>query len=186
MRWQGQLHRAPLRKAPSLVSCSATATLNFLILLSLNLYFLSEVLWDRGSCGQAEEMYSICVSGPPATPLASNVPCVWWAQNSGGRHLREVGEPQNEDEVSVVGPRLSGGTDGPKGRAFYLNWNLLSAQKEGNGIKRNKKDLGNLSHPFSFVLLPCVSQALKLKVVTEKERKNRATHAAFACSLTHQ
>ena len=35
-----------------------------------------------------------------------------------------------------------------KGRASCLNWNSLQTQKEGNGIKRNKKDLGYLSYPF--------------------------------------
>ena len=121
-----------------------------------------------------------------ATPLASNVPLVPWAQNSRGRHLREVGEPQNEDEVSVVGPRLSRGTDGPKGRAVGTGTYFQHRKKEMaiKETRRTQETYRILFHLCYFLVFP--NHLNWMWWQTEKERKTRATLAAFACSLTHQ
>jgi hypothetical protein len=62
-----------LRRALNLVSHSVPNVLIVLISLSLNLYFLSEVLWDNGECAGAKEMYplGICHSLPPHSLVAS-------------------------------------------------------------------------------------------------------------------
>lgn len=41
---------------------------------------------------------------------------------------------------------------------------------------------------YLLVLLPCVSQQLTLKMMTEKEREKQGTHSSVSCQsfLTHQ
>lgn len=128
----------------------------------------------------------IIVMNTLTTPLTSNIPHVSWAQNSRGLRVWEFGETQNEDKVSMFCPQLSGGTDSPKRPCFLFEPELTSNTERRKW--HSKKQEGPRKSIISFfVLLPWVSQPLKLKVVTEKERENRAIHVfAFAFTLTHQ
>ena len=46
----------------------------------------------------------------------------------------------------------------------------FKSRKSGDGVSR-KRNQGTLSYPFLFVLFLCVSQSVKVKMVTEKKRK---------------
>lgn len=56
------------RRAPHVFQCSAVAIFKFLISLSLNLCFISEVQWNNGSWTWAQETCTICLSIPCLAP----------------------------------------------------------------------------------------------------------------------
>lgn len=106
-----------------------------------------------------------------ASPLASNAPRVPLTQEEFQRAPPVGGSASLRPRTGWAWLALeSRGTDRPKRKAVLFELELTSKhrkRRKWHEKKRNKKDLGSLSYPFLFVLLPCVCQPLKLKVVTE-------------------
>lgn len=99
------------QKALFLIQCSTITTLQFLIILPLNLYFLSSVCWDNRECIWAEEMLGVCVCNVCVLLrflLPDGIHAAPWAQSSGRLNNEWLfNKIQNECQVSVLSLWLS-------------------------------------------------------------------------------
>ena len=74
---------------------------------------------------------------------------------------------------------LIGWVGAVRGYVFCSNQNLTQAKKRDSGILRNISDLGKLF----LLLLLCISEPLKLKMMTSKERDIKSNTQFFLISI---
>ena len=89
------------------------------------------------------------------------------AQNSTGLTACGSSVRLNTNQVSAFHLHLGS----PERQALCVSQSWLQAQKEGSAVPRSVNDQGTPSYIFSLVLLPCVSQPLMLKMMTQKGRE---------------
>lgn len=130
---------------------SAVTVLKFLLILSLNLRFVSDIQWDNGVCIWAEEIHTSSCLQLFAFPVAPGV------RDAPGHRIPVgsccVGAQQDSEwaqgKCATPSAEWAWAEGHERDHAF-----LLQMQKEGNDVLRNTKGQGFLADPF---LLCCFS-----------------------------
>lgn len=121
--WPVQLHRITCSQR-SLAWLSALL-LKFLIILSLIWCFVSEILWDNETCvsrGDAQAMCQLCLLFYFHVGLNTSLSTrLWWTH-----HMQAFSKTQSKYTINLN----KGVLTAPKSHIFFLNQNLLWAQKE--------------------------------------------------------
>lgn len=141
-----------------------------LMILSLNLCFLSEVWQDNGACTWAKKILTTNTSTVPSHPV-----CIRCSQCSMDTEFRWTRSKTPNKQKCYILNWVSGVADSPRGHAFCSNWNLFQMPESQ----------GALSHSFSFVLLP---SHLHWKWWNQRQGKAKATdwHFSFLFFLIHR